>query len=211
MDMKEYLMEQWKKSKLVTDKKVLDAFKKIPREEFVSSDLKEQAYEDVALPLKSGQTISQPSTIMIMTQALELKRGDKVLEIGSGSGYQAALIAEIVKPAKVYTIEYLSSIALLARENLKKVGIKNVEVICGDGSKGYSKEEPYDAVIITAACPKIPKPLIGQLKQDGRLIAPVGHHYGQNMIKITKKDGELVTEDLGSFIFVPMKGEHGYG
>lgn len=207
--MKEYLLNYWKQTKLVTDKKVLAAFEKIDREDFVLDEYKKQAYEDVPLPIKADQTISQPTTIMIMTQALELRKGDKVLEIGSGSGYQAALIAEIVKPAKVYTIEYLSEVALFARENLKKAGIKNVEVICGDGSKGYDKEKPYDKCIVTAAAPKVPKPLLEQLKKGGILVVPVGSLYGQRMLKLKKND-EIKVEDLGEFIFVKLKGEYGW-
>jgi len=207
--MKQHLLEYWKKTKLITDKRVLAAFERIDREDFVLDEYKKQAYEDVPLPIKADQTISQPTTIMIMTQALELKKGDKVLEIGAGSGYQAALIAEIVKPAKVYTIEYLSELALFARQNLENVGIKNVKVICTDGSKGYDKESPYDKIIVTAACPKVPKPLLEQLKKGGILVAPVGSLYGQKMLKLKKND-EIKVEDLGDFIFVKLKGEYGW-
>ncbi len=207
--MKENLINYWKKTKLITDKRVLAAFEKIEREDFVLDEYKKQAYEDVPLPIKADQTISQPTTIMIMTQALELKKGDKVLEIGAGSGYQAALIAEIVKPSIVYTIEFLSELALFARNNLEKAGIKNVKVICADGSKGYEKEKPYSKIIVTAACPKVPKPLLEQLKDGGILVAPVGSLYGQKMLKISKND-ELKVEDLGEFIFVKLKGEYGW-
>ena len=209
--MKEKLVDYWKEFNVIKDKRVLDAFKKILRENFVGDSNIPQSYEDRPLPISCGQTISQPTTVMIMTEALELKKGDKVLEVGAGSGYQAALISEIVgKTGKVVTTEIIPELADFAMQNLKKCSIKNVIVVLHDGSCGYEKETPYDAIIITAAAPEIPKCLIEQLKDGGRLVAPVGPLHSQEMIKLTKKKGKFIEERLGNFVFVPLRGERGY-
>ena len=206
--MKQSLINYWLYSKTITDRKVINAFKKIPRENFLPKPLKEYAYEDRPLPILKQQTISQPTTIMIMTQALDLKKGQKVLEVGTGSGYQAALISELIgKNGKLYTLEIIKELVKFSKENLKN--LKNVKVIKGDGSIGYKKEAPYDKIIVTAATPKIPKQLIKQLKIDGILVVPVGNIYSQRMLKIIKKD-KLIKKDLGEFIFVPLKGRYGF-
>ena len=211
MPSKYQLIKYWNSSGVIKDKKVIDAFKKVPRELFVAEDRKEEAYGDYPLPIGESQTISQPTTVMIMTQALELKNGDKVLEVGSGSGYQAAIISNIVgNTGKVISTEIVDELVKLAKSNIEKLKLKNVKIIRHDGSKGYAKEAPYDKVIITAACPKIPKPLISQLKENGIIVAPVGNMNEQAMIKGKKIKGKLVEENLGSFMFVPLKGKHGY-
>jgi len=143
-----------------------------------------------------------------MMEALELKKKDKVLEIGAGSGYQAALLSLLCK--KVYTVENLETLVDYAIKNLEKMKIKNVEVILGDGSSGYKKASPYDKIIVTAACPVIPLPLIEQLKEKGIIVAPVGNPYSCEMIKGRKINGKLKTESLGYFSFVPLKGKYGY-
>jgi len=194
----------------IKDKRVLEAIKKIDRKKFVPKELRNEAYENTALPLKKGQTISQPYTVAVMLEALELKKGDKVLEIGTGSGWNAALIAEIINPGKVYTLEIVDELIELARENIKKFNLNNVKIIKNDGGLGYEKEAPYDKIILTAACPKIPEILIKQLKENGILVAPVGFRYGQNMIKLKKKNGRTYEENLGNFIFVPLIGKEGY-
>ncbi|MBL7147432.1 MAG: protein-L-isoaspartate(D-aspartate) O-methyltransferase [Nanoarchaeota archaeon] len=204
---KQHLLNYWTKTGIVKNQELIKAFKKIKREDFVLN--KEEAYLDIALPILEKQTISQPSTIMIMLEALELKKGDKVLEIGTGSGYNASLIAEVVKPANVYTTEIIPELVEFAKNNLKKANITNVKVFNTDGSKGLLKYSPYDKCIVTAACPEIPKPLISQLKNNGILIAPVGS-YSQIMVKITKKNNELIKENLGNFVFVPLKGKYGF-
>lgn len=207
---KESLINYWQKSKLITDKKIITAFKKIPRENFLPEDLKKQAYDDYPLPIGYNQTVSQPTTIIIMLQALELKKTDKVLEVGTGSGYNAALISHILKQGKLYTTEIIPELAEFAKLNLEKLKIKNVEVIKTDGSKGHKEKSPYDKIIVTAACPKIPNILIKQLKIDGILIAPIGPLYNQQMLKIIKRPNKLEIKNLGNFIFVPMQGEYGY-
>ena len=206
------LADYWKSSRIITDEKVIKAFKAVPRENFIRDGFENEAYGDYPLPIGFGQTISQPTTIAIMTQALELKKGNKVLEVGAGSGYQSALIANIVgNKGRVIATEFISDLAEFAKNNLAKSNIKNAEVINCDGSLGYKKEAPYDRCIITAACPKIPHPIIKQLKDGGIVVAPVGSLVlGQSMLKVKKKGRKLTTENLGSFVFVPLKGKYGY-
>ena len=198
------------KAKGIYDKNVLRAMEKIRRDLFVPSSYKESSYEDRPLPLIKNQTISQPYTVAYMLQELELKEGLKVLEIGAGSGYNAALIAEIVKPGRLYTIEIVKELVKLAKDNLKKAKINNVRIIEGDGSKGYEKEAKYDRIVFTASAPEIPKPLKDQLKDNGIILGPVGGDYGQSMIKCKKSKKEFVCQNLGGFIFVPLKGQYGW-
>ncbi len=208
----DYLLNYWKTNRIVTEKRVLEAFKKIDRRLFVPQHLWHVAYQDTPLPLLKGQTISQPTTVAIMTQALRLKPGMKVFEVGAGSGYQAALIGYIVGDnGKVITLEYFPELADMAKRNLIKAGIKNVKVITGDGSLGYPKEAPYDRIILTCAAPDFPPPFIKQLKENGIILAPLGNHrFSQQLIRATKRKGKLIREALGSFVFVPLRGKHGF-
>lgn len=192
----------------IKDKQVLDAMMNVPRHLFVAKEMINESYENYPLSIGSGQTISQPYTVAFMLEAIELKKGDKVLEVGTGSGWNAALIAEIVKPGEVFTTEIVEELIKHAERNLKKY--KNVYVIKTDGSCGYKKEAPYDKIIVTAACPSIPRPLIEQLKEGGILVAPVGGSFGQKMIKGIKRKGRLIEENLGDFVFVPLIGKYGY-
>ncbi len=195
----------------IRDRRVLKAMESIPRHEFVQEDLEIEAYSNVPLPIGYGQTISQPYTIAFMLEALELNKGNKVLEIGTGSGYNASLIAEIVgKEGRVYTIEIIPELVEIAKRNIGRLGIKNIKVIQGDGSIGYEKEKPYDRIIITAGAPKIPEALVKQLKMRGIIVGPVGSTYSQNMVRIKKKKDGVVREDLGEFLFVPLKGKYGF-
>jgi protein-L-isoaspartate(D-aspartate) O-methyltransferase len=172
-------------------------------------EYKDLAYEDRALPILANQTISQPYTVAFMLQELELKEKDKVLEIGAGSGWNSALISYITKN-KVYTMEYNKDVAEFAESNLRKNNVKGVKVIIGDGNKGYEKEAPYDGIIVTAACSRIPSDLLSQLKNNGILLVPVGRLLSQNLLKIRKKGKEIDKENLGQFIFVPLKGKYGF-
>jgi len=190
----------------VTGKRVLKAMSSIPREKFVDPMLKHRAYDDNPLPIGEGQTISQPYVVALMTQALKLKPTDKVLEIGTGSGYQAAVLAEIV--GKVYTIEIRERLADSSRKLLKNLGYKNVDVKYADGYYGWKEHAPFDAIIITASANHIPAPLIKQLKEGGRLIIPLGStHFTQTLTLTTKKEGHLDAEMMGGVRFVPMTGE----
>ncbi len=196
--MKEQLIKQFEKMKV--NRRIISAFKEVPREEFVLPEWKEMAYEDTALPITAGQTISQPSTVVLMLDALEVKEGMKVLEIGAGSGYNAALLGKLAK--KVYSIERIKELADLAKKNLK--GTRNVEIIHADGKKGYQKEAPYDRIIVTAAAEKIPDTLLKQLKDNGVLLMPVGPEHGQELIRARRKGKDYLYEKLGSYVFVPL-------
>jgi len=207
---KQSLIDYWISNNIVTDKRVIDAFKKVKREDFVLAAFRSDAYEDVPLPILKEQTISQPTTVVMMLEFLELKPGLKVLEIGAGSGYNAALIAEIVgEKGLVVTTEVIKELADFAEENLKKAKIKNVKVLHTDGSKGWPTNAPYDRIICTAAAPKIPDIYIRQLKEGGIIVIPIGPQYGQSMIKGKKVKGKLETDNLGSFMFVPLVGKFG--
>ncbi len=190
----------------VKDPKVLNAMSRILRERFVDKGFARQAYEDHPLPIGEGQTISQPYVVALMTEALRLKPSDRVLEIGTGSGYQAAVLAEIV--SKVYTVEIRKSLAEKAERLLRELGYRNVSVKYGDGYFGWKEHGPYDAIIVTAAANHIPPPLIRQLKEGGRLIIPLGSTiYSQMLTIATKKKGELEVVQLSRVAFVPMAGE----
>ncbi len=209
-DPKQSLIDYWIKNNIVTDKRVISAFKKIKRENFVLEAFRSDAYDDVPLPILKEQTISQPTTVAMMLEFLELRPGLKVLEIGAGSGYNAALIAEIVgKEGMVITTEVIKELAEFAEGNLKNAKIKNVKVIHADGSKGWPTNAPYDRIICTAAAPKIPEVYIKQLKEGGIIVIPVGPQYCQAMIKGKKVKGKLETKNLGSFMFVPLVGKFG--
>ena len=195
---KEHLIKQFEKMKI--NKRVISVFKEVLREKFVLPEWKEMAYEDTPLPIMAGQTISQPTTVVLMLDALEIKEDNKVLEIGTGSGYNAALLSKLAK--EVYSIERIKELAEMARNNLKKT--KNVKVIHADGKKGYEKEAPYDRIIVTAAAEKIPDILLEQLKDNGILLMPVGPEYGQELIRVRKKGKEYYHEKLGGYVFVPL-------
>jgi protein-L-isoaspartate(D-aspartate) O-methyltransferase len=199
--MKETLARLFEKMRI--SKKVISAFKQVPREEFVLPKWREAAYEDSALPIIAGQTISQPSTVVLMLDALEVNEGMKVLEIGAGSGYNAALLSKLA--GKVYSIERVKELAKFARENLKKNRIENVTVINADGKKGHAKEAPYDRIIVTAAAENIPPALLKQLKNGGVLLMPVGPEYGQELIRVRRKGKDYLYEKLGGYVFVPLR------
>jgi protein-L-isoaspartate(D-aspartate) O-methyltransferase len=200
------MVEQDIRDRGIRDKTVLDVMLKTPRHLFVPENLRHKAYADHPLPIGDGQTISQPYVVALMTEALELKPGDRVLEIGTGSGYQAAILAEIVK--EVYTMEIRRTLADRAGETLKSLGYGNVKVKYADGYFGWEEHAPFDAIMITAAANHIPPPLIKQLKEGGRLILPLGSTvYFQTLTLAVKRKGGLDVEQIGGVAFVPMVGE----
>jgi protein-L-isoaspartate(D-aspartate) O-methyltransferase len=200
---------------------VIKAMRTVPRTKFLPSNMVNYTTADTPLPIGFGQTISAPHMVSIMNEALNLKVGNRVLEVGAGSGWHSATIAEIIAPKDVprsewghiYTIEIVQNLAENARKNIMNAGYGDrVTIISGDGSKGYSEKAPYDRVIVTAAAPKVPKPLVDQLKTGGILVIPVGTAFMlQNLLKLTKdSNGKIIQENLGGVAFVPLTGEYGH-
>src|SRR3989344_5477830 len=204
---KQTLLKHWKDQNLFQEK-YLQAFKKVKRENFILKNYQNEAYEDIPLPIGFNQTISQPSTVMIMAQILEPEADSKILEIGTGSGYQAALLSVLSPKGKIFTTEIIPELAEFAKSNLKEY--ENVQVLNIDGSKGYKEESPFNRIIFTCAIPKIENFILEQLRDPGILIAPVGDKISQEMIKITKKALQIKKENLGYFMFVPLKGKYGF-
>jgi protein-L-isoaspartate(D-aspartate) O-methyltransferase len=203
------MVERQIRARGVSDPLVLAAMRKVPRHLFVPEDFRNSAYEDRPLPIGHGQTISQPYMVAIMTENLRLEGGEKVLEVGTGSGYQSAVLAEIA--GHVVTIERKSELQEGAARLLAELGYANVEVIVGDGSRGYLPGAPYDAVLVTAGAPSVPGTLVKQLARGGRLVIPVGNTFHQTLTRVTLTDTGLETESLEGCVFVPLIGECGWG
>lgn len=195
-------------SRGIKDSKVLSVFRKIPREIFVPNSLKTCAYQDRPLSIGQGQTISQPYIVALMTELLDVKRGDTILEVGTGSGYQAAILLGL--GAKVYGVERIMLFAVQAKERLKSLGF-DFEVKTGDGTLGWDKFSPYDKIIISAASPKIPGPLLNQLKVGGKMVLPLGTKVSQQLTVIDKiKEGEFKSTGVCGCVFVPLVGKEGW-
>lgn len=208
MDKKE-LVESLKNFGLLKSKKVEEALLKVSREKFVGEENEKYAYDDIPLSIGHGQTISAPHMVAVMTEALDVIGGQKILEIGAGSGYQAAVLSVLNHSGEVYTIENVKELYEFSRKNLKSY--KNINVIFGDGSEGYAKKAPYDRIIATCGCPDIPGPWLKQLRDRGKLLAPVGSMYVQSLVLVEKKDDSILKQDLGfPCAFVPLKGRFGW-
>lgn len=192
----------------VRDELVIEAMTNVPRHEFVSLGMEAQAYEDRPLPIGDGQTISQPLMVALMTEALKLTGGERVLEIGTGSGYQAAVLAQIVK--HVYTIERISSLSMRARANIHRAGYHNVSFKIGDGTLGWPEEAPFDGIIVTAGAPRVPQTLAAQLADGGRLVVPVGGTELQQLIVVKREGGNFTTTIGTGCRFVRLIGENGW-
>lgn len=191
---------------------VVVAMSKVPRHIFVPSDLAPVAYQDEPLPLGEGQTISAPHMVAMMLEALGPQSGHKVLEVGAGSGYHAALLAELVRPSgQVVSIERIHHLAVRARENLRAAGYPEVEVVEGDGSMGHAERSPYDRILVTAASPAPPPPLLDQLAHGGRLVIPVGTTYSQDLLQVERSPTGMRNTNLGGCAFVPLLGKYGFG
>jgi len=202
--MREKMVETQIKARGVKDPRVLAAMLKVERHLFVPEEGQISAYADQPLPIGEGQTISQPYIVALMTELLELKGGERVLEVGTGSGYQAAILGELSK--EVYTIEIIGPLASSAKNLLLNLGYRNITVKAGDGYLGWPEAAPFDAIIVTAAPDHIPKPLLEQLREGGRLVLPVGT-YSQELKKVVKRSGKIETTDVVPVVFVPMTGE----
>lgn len=193
----------------IRDPRLLKAMEKIPRHLFVSEALREQAYNDNPLPIDNGQTISQPYIVALMTEAMDIKGNEKVLELGTGSGYQTAILAELAE--MVFSIERIALLANNARRVLDSLNYFNVAIRVGDGTYGWKEESPFDSIIVTAGAPSIPQTLVDQLAIGGRLVIPVGSRNSQTLIKLTRlSDKEIKKEDLGGCRFVDLIGDYGW-
>ncbi|MGD0919168.1 MAG: protein-L-isoaspartate(D-aspartate) O-methyltransferase [Thermodesulfobacteriota bacterium] len=192
----------------IKDSRVIAAMKKVPRHLFVEEALQSQAYSDHPLPIGEKQTISQPFMVALMTEALKLEGREKVLEIGTGSGYQTAILAQLA--AKVFSIERIRSLAIRARKLIYELGYLNVEIKFSDGTSGWTEESPFDAIIVTAGAPEVPQPLVDQLATGGRLAVPVGDPYSQDLLRINKTGEGIKKEDLGGCRFVKLIGRYGW-
>ncbi|MGI9406348.1 MAG: protein-L-isoaspartate(D-aspartate) O-methyltransferase, partial [Hyphomicrobiaceae bacterium] len=201
------MVEEQLRARGVGDENVLEAMARVPREEFVPFYCRQAAYRDGPLPIGCGQTISQPFIVALMTEALQLRKTDRVLEIGTGSGYQAAILAELC--AHVCTIERYPRLAETAADTLRRLGYSNIEIKTGDGSVGLPERAPFDAIVVTASAPVVPRMLINQLADDGRLVIPVGEsEEHQRLVRVRHAEGDRsATEDLGPVRFVPLIGE----
>ncbi|MCK5306153.1 MAG: protein-L-isoaspartate(D-aspartate) O-methyltransferase [Candidatus Omnitrophica bacterium] len=202
------MVEQQLISRGIRDKRTLDIFRKVPRELFVDDKYLDNSYEDHPLPIGNGQTISQPYIVALMTESLLLSPADKVLEIGTGSGYQTAILAMMCR--EVYSIERFPELAKKAQKVLGDLEIKNVTVKIADGSIGWEEQAPFDAILAGASAPKVPEPLLEQLNENGRLVIPVGSMYSQTLLKLVKKGGVVERKEICGCVFVPMVGEYGW-
>jgi protein-L-isoaspartate(D-aspartate) O-methyltransferase len=205
---RERMVETQIKARGIKDERVLKAMLKVPRHLFVDEALRDQAYGDFPLPIGEGQTISQPYIVALMTEALELKGNERVLEIGTGSGYQTAILAELA--LWVYTIERFPTLLERAKKVLKELGYKNISFKLDDGTLGWKEAAPFDAIIVTAASPDIPPPLVEQLAEGGRMVIPIGDEFSQTLIKGVKKGGKLHTKALEPVRFVKLVGAYGF-
>jgi protein-L-isoaspartate(D-aspartate) O-methyltransferase len=206
------LVDNLKRRGYISNPLVEQAMRRVPREEFLPEEIRDEAYIDTPLPIGEGQTISAPHMVAIMVQQLDLSPGMKVLEIGAGSGYHAAVCADVIGPeGHLYTIERIASLATFAENNIRRTGYADiVTVIFGDGSKGLPEHAPYDRIFVAAGAPDVPEPLTDQLIDGGRLLVPVGGRYMQDLIRVVKKGNRLSRENIGGVVFVPLIGEYGY-
>jgi protein-L-isoaspartate(D-aspartate) O-methyltransferase len=203
--MVEHLRNHYK----IADERVLEAMNRVPRHAFVPDALKSQAYKDNALPISSGQTISQPFIVARMTELLELKGRERVLEIGSGSGYQTAVLATVAR--KVFAIERIPVLAAEAKEKLMRLGFRNISYRCDDGTNGWEVYAPFDAILVAAGGPTIPEPLVKQLEIGGRMVIPIGSDQkSQTLVRVTRTENGFDTEDCGPCAFVPLIGKFGW-
>lgn len=202
------MVEYQLKSRGIKDERVLHAMGSVPRHLFVSEELEDRAYDDCALPIGEGQTISQPYMVAIMTELLELKGDEKVLEIGTGSGYQSAVLSLL--SSEVFSVERVRTLAVRAQELLKRLGYKNVNVFVTDGTLGLPEHAPFDAIIVTAGAPEIPQVYVDQLKMNGRLVIPVGNRFSQILYQVKRTSSGIITKTSTPCVFVPLVGRYGW-
>jgi protein-L-isoaspartate(D-aspartate) O-methyltransferase len=208
LELRRSMVKRQLEARGIRDRRVLKAMREIPRHLFVLPSYEARAYEDCPLPIEEGQTISQPYMVAWMTELLHLGGGETVLEIGTGSGYQAAVLAKLAR--FVYTVERIPSLAESAGRRLRDVGVTNVEVLVGDGTEGLSEHAPYEGIIVTAGSPGVPPALVEQLADGGRLVIPVGSSAVQMLTVVSKSGGKEITSEEGSCVFVPLVGRYGW-
>lgn len=192
----------------IFDERVLGAFRKVPRHAFIPDKSLENAYGDFPLPIGEGQTISQPYMVALMTQYLDLKGDEKVIEIGTGSGYQTSILAELAK--EVYSVERFDVLAKRAQSVLTSLGYGNIKIKAGDGTEGWDEFAPYNAILVTAGAPSVPQPLVDQLAEGGRLVIPVGGGFSQTLTLVRRQDNKVTQEDICGCVFVPLVGRYGW-
>ncbi|MFH1621879.1 MAG: protein-L-isoaspartate(D-aspartate) O-methyltransferase [Candidatus Omnitrophota bacterium] len=206
--LREEMVEKQLLTREIRDQKVLDVFRKVPRHKFVPEEYLKSSYGDFPLPIGEDQTISQPYIVALMTQLLELKEVDKVLEIGTGSGYQTAILANLAK--EIYSLERRESLAKYAKSLLKELGYNNITIRIGDGTLGLEEFAPYDKIIVTAAAPSLPETLKDQLSDNGRIVIPISVGFGQVLNLFIKDKNKLIKKDICGCTFVPLIGKYGY-
>ena len=205
---RQFMVAEQLRARGISDDRVLDAMARVPRHEFVAEEYRTQAYEDHPVPIGEGQTLSQPYIVAIMLESLSLTGSERVLEVGTGSGYQTALLAELSR--EVYSIERHAALAHSAQEVLRQMGYSNVHVVVGDGSQGLPEKAPFDAIIVAAAAPRIPPAMFEQLREGGRMVVPVGPAHAQELQLVRKQNGSAAVTNLEGCRFVPLIGGQGY-
>lgn len=209
MRLRERMVEYQLRRRGIRDERVLAAMSEMPRHEFVPHECLEEAYEDHPVPIGESQTISQPYMVAAMTEVMELEGHERVLEVGTGSGYQAAILARLART--LYTIEKNAALARSAEERLARLGFKNVISLVGDGTLGYAEAAPFDAILVTAGAPSIPQPLKDQLAEGGRLVIPVGEMHSQELFQVKRIGGQFLERGVNFCRFVPLIGRYGWG
>ena len=202
------MVEEQLKARGITDERLLAAFRRIPRHRFVPAEFQQEAYADHPLPIGAGQTISQPYIVALMLHHMRLQGHERVLEIGTGSGYQTAILAEVA--LDVYSIERIPELLLAVRRRLEELGCLNVHLTPGNGSLGWPEHAPYDAILVSAAAPEIPAPLLAQLADGGRMVLPIGSHESQMLVEVHKRHGLLNQQEIAGCVFVPLLGQYGW-
>lgn len=206
--LRSWMVNSQLKERGIRDPRVLEAFLTVPRHEFVLAEHVSQAYEDCPLPIGLGQTISQPYMVAAMTEALELQGKEKVLEVGTGSGYQSAILARLA--GHIFTIERYPELSARAQERLERLGCANVTCVIGDGSQGYPEAAPYDSIVVTAGSPRVPQALTDQLAEGGRLVIPVGDMFSQELLLVQRNENQITQQTINYCRFVPLTGKGGW-
>ena len=207
-ELREKMVREQLQPRGITDPRVLGAFRKVPRHAFVPKAYQRDAYTDHPIPIGGGQTISQPYMVALMTQLLRLQGHERVLEVGTGSGYQLAILAELA--LDVYSVERFPELADQAAERFEQLGYLNVHVVSGDGTLGWREQAPYEGIVVTAGAPSIPMPLVQQLAEGGRLVIPIGRKEAQTLTLIERRVDRLDIQEIAACVFVPLVGEHGW-